>query len=673
MEVLRRLAGKPKTRRLATIDIETRAWVEPYAVGFFDGAEYTDFVDYAFEWRAVDEALRFVLMPKYHDWWIYAHNGGNFDFTFFLRHIIAVPWFRKRFTVEVTPIGSCIVRFDVRERVEGQHKPQCLDPLCRGCDGAQPKGTKGLKWTFVDSARLMPLPLNEVGAAFGIGSKVDTGMTYDELAAEENTASMRRYLRTDCVLLYDAIAKMQETINTLGGQIGVTLPATALDLYRRRFLDSDIHPSRHSVTCPMYNKKKSKGSTAEEECRGCLHRIIRDAYAGGRTEIFRMEFNPYQIGNKKVAKAEMYDVSSHYPACMLEPMPTGQAVELQGLTEEAVLSNARNMIGIVECDVEIPDDCYLPPLPFKQKGKLIFPTGRLSGTWDTAELALLSRVGGRIVRTRTSLWFEATTIFARFIRQLYKFRNKKSPAWNAGMDWIAKILMNSLYGKFAMVEERSKIIIHPDSPEGLKCINFEADVWGEDCFVSPTYVIPQLSVHVTALARARLWELLTNVLQQGGRIYYTDTDSEIVSGAKVKTGDGLGDLKHEGSIKRAVFSLPKLYLVEWDETPSKSRKKLEQALSIKAKGLGPGIRLGQTGDDPFAGQLSESEFFDFTRNGVPIERHRISKLREALNKFAASAQLFPSIVSTPKRMRSAYDKRIVCNDFDTRPVRVHCW
>ncbi len=670
MDTLRRLSGKPKLRRFATIDLEAFQWVEPYAVGFYDGSEYVDFVDYSRTWQSVEDALTHVLSPKYSGWWIYAHNGGNYDFSFFLRNLIVSPKFQKRFTIEVTPIGSCVVRFDVFEREEGMHKPSCVDPLCRGCDLSRPTtGAPRMKWTFVDSARLMPLPLNEVGEAFGIGKKVDLEVSYDELAQPAQESAMRKYLEVDCVLLHGAISKMQDTINTLGGQIGITLPATALDLFRRRFMSEDIHPSRHSVACPEYDKKKkTPKNVAPEGCRGCLHEIIRAAYVGGRSEIFRMRFEPYS--NIKVAS--VFDFSSHYPACMLEPMPTGPAVEMNGLTESQVFSNARDLIGVVECDVEVPEDCYLPPLPFRKDGKLMFPVGRLSGTWDTAELKLLERVGGRIVKTRRSLWFETSNVFARFIRQLYKFRNKKSPAWNKGMDWIAKILMNSLYGKFAMLESRTKILIHPDSPEGLTCINFDADVWGQDCYVSPDYVIPQLSMHVTSLARVKLWEKLMDVLGQGGRIYYTDTDSEVISGAKVKTGDGLGDFKHEGDVSRATFVLPKLYLLEWVEKQTKSKKKKEREIAVKAKGMGPGIRLGDEVDD-YGGQLSEAEFFDLVRNGIPIERRRVSKLREGLKAFAREKLQFPSVVAATKQMRSSYTKRVVQEDFDTRPVTVNCW
>jgi hypothetical protein len=165
-----------------------------------------------------------------------------------------------------------------------------------------------------------------------------------------------------------------------------------------------------------------------------------------------------------------------------------------------------------------------------------------------------------------------------------------------------------------------------------------------------------------------LWEIDNRVLQSGGRLYYGDTDSLICSGAELETGGDLGALKHEATIIRGEFVLPKLYLIETEE--KNEDKQLEPELKIKSKGLGPGIRIGEAGDDPYDGQLSEKDFFDLIRNGVPIQRHRISKLKESLNEYAKKATSFPRIISSPKAMQSEYDKRSVKDDFDTKPLSV---
>lgn len=708
--ILRRLQGEPKVRKFATLDIETRKWVEPYAVGFYDGTSYVDFLDYTFKWKAVDDALTHVLRPQYAGYWIYAHNGGNFDFTFLLNRLITTKRFRQQYTVDIIPIGSTVVTFTVIEIDPGVHYKDC--PAAEhGCKGCKPKrvDNRDQKWTFVDSARLLPMTLEEIGDTFNVTRKVKLNMSYDELAREANRLTMQHYLRVDCISLYDGIGEVQKTINSLGGQVGITLPSTSLDLFRRAFQKEDIHTNRHWLSCELYGKPLKRGDKGHcterpglKKSIACLHDFIRDAYFGGRTEIYRMAFNPYyevkklprytELSQLKwkpvelgfdysgviryrddvygawVREANLYDINSHYPHCMLEPMPVGPAIEMEGLTEAQVFSNAKRLVGIVHCDVEIPADCYLPPLPVKKDGKLMFPTGRLSGTWDTAELELLPKVGGRIVKTYKSVWFQTAPIFIRFIRQLYKYRDKKAPGYRKALDKLAKLLMNSLYGKWAMKVNRQKIVIHPSSPQGKKCINFEADVWSEETVVNPIYVLPQLSVHVTSVARARLWEINNKVLQDGGRIYYNDTDSLVCSGTKLETGGDLGALKNEATIERAVFVLPKLYLVQTRE--ANPDKTLEANLKIKSKGMGPGIRIEEKGDDPYDGQLSERDFFDLVRKGVPIKRHRITKLKEALNDYARNATQFPRIIPSQKAMQSQYDKRTVLDDYNTKPISV---
>jgi hypothetical protein len=519
------------------------------------------------------------------------------------------------------------------------------------------------------------LPLKEIGEIFGITKKVELQMSYDDLAKYENRDIMRHYLRTDCGSLLEALELMQNRINGLGGQIGITLPATSLDLFRRKFLKDDIATNRHWKACPQFGQEEPKGKDSES-CKGCLHEFIRQGYFGGRTEIYRMKFAPYDatVGDEwaeridHIDHALMYDFNSHYPNCMLAAMPTGEAIELEGLDQSAIINNSKRFTGLVDCDVYIPEDCYLPPLPVRHQGKLVFPTGHLRGTWDAAELALVPLVGGKILTSRKSLWFETSSVFVRFVRGMYKYRDKKAPGYTKAMDKIGKDLSNSLYGKFGMKELRQRIVVGPDSPQGLKCIDLEGDVWSDEVYVSPSYIVPQLSVHITALARVGLWRKLMNVLDKGGRIYYVDTDSVVCSGVTLETSGDLGDLKQEAVIRRAEFVLPKLYLIETDEVNKK--KKREQHLKIKAKGMGPGIRLGDAGDDELDKQLSEKEFMDLVEKGIPIERHRLTKLREGLNGYAKKSFDFPKVVRSTKALKSEYDKRTVLKDFDTRPLNI---
>lgn len=397
--------------------------------------------------------------------------------------------------------------------------------------------------------------------------------------------------------------------------------------------------------------------------------------------------------------AYLFDINSHYPAMMLKPMPVGQAIEMEALSEEHIFSNARRFTGFVECEVWIPEDCYIPPLPVVAKtdhngklveadrtrmgdGKLIFPVGRFSGVWDTAELVLLKKVGGKILSSKRSVWMENEQVFEPFIRQLFKFRDKTQPDWDVGMDFIAKILMNSAYGKFVMREQREKIVVAPANTHNLTAFNFDANIWKEDVELSPSYIVPQLSAHITSLARARLWEIMTDVIAKGGRVYYTDTDSVVCSGVNLDTNAEIGGLKKENTITRATFTLPKLYLVETTE-PNK-KKKAEQNVKVKAKGMGAGItttkgtRVWKSAheactsrddvEDILDGQLAEMDFHALVREGYVVTRYQLTQLKTNLKNMTNQACAFPRIVETTKAMRTRYDKRKILDDYNTSPL-----
>ena len=136
LDTLRRIKGPIRTVRFATVDIESREWIHPYAIGFFDGTNYREFTSYKDD-SCIRNFLDWVLQPKYAGFRIYANNGGNFDFLFLLRQLLE---HYVEYHVEVTPIQSCMLRLSVEDRKALAKKPR--------------------KWTFLDSARLFPLKLN---------------------------------------------------------------------------------------------------------------------------------------------------------------------------------------------------------------------------------------------------------------------------------------------------------------------------------------------------------------------------------------------------------------------------------------------------------------------------------------------------------------------------------
>ncbi len=343
------------------------------------------------------------------------------------------------------------------------------------------------------------------------------------------------------------------------------------------------------------------------------------------------------------------DFNSMYAWGMLGPMPT----ELVGTFDGEVSISARlakAQMGFIRCTVHIPLDCYLPPLPFRKDGKLIFPVGTFAGTWTSEELSLLPMVGGSILNVERSLWFKGQVLFDDYVQHWYDYRYKADdPARNA----MGKQYLTNLYGKFGQSPEREKLYFFPSDEEltehvltPIPNVPPSMGAFTETTFAAPPYVIPHIASWVTSRSRARLWRTMHDFISRGHRIYYCDTDS-IVTDAPVASSRELGELKLECQVKRARFVAPKLYFLET----------LDKGGVVKAKGFTGG----------FGGKgLTEDQFNELVDHRTKVAIQRMTKLREGLR----SGKRFPTKKHLRKGLRKGIldEKREHLQDGNTRPI-----
>jgi hypothetical protein len=744
-DLLLPLRGDPKKRTFATVDIEARNWVDAYAVDFYDGETHVTFesprhVDgrllgassknRAGQLRrgyergrkvrvrtAVDCRLNFLRWlvetgDKYTGYWIYAHNGGNYDFLFFFRKLIK-EMARLGFETDILPVGSCALKLTIIDPERDEYGEPIREAKLDG-NGIPvlDEGGKPLlltkpkrKWTLLDSARLIPMALDKIGETFGIGRKVvlapELGLSVDTptktlyrmLSMPKHAATMRKYLHMDTELLYLALHEFQRRVNKLGGQVGITLASTALDVWRRGgYMGSErIHRNWHLSDCPDRER-----APEEAECQGCGIEYARGMLRGGRTEIWTMNFEQRQ---KSDGYLNYVDVNSHYSHCMLEPMPIGEAIVIDGGTPESVEKNARTRTGFIDCEVYVPEDCYLPPLPFRMGGKLMFPTGRFRAKWDTCELEALGEVGGRIEKVHRQVWYDTAPIFSEFIVRLFQYNDKNSKTYEAGMAAISKLVRNSTFGKLGIREMRERIWVSPSGrvPNFTEFFDMGSDTYIKKESYRAPYLAPAIPAHITSLARVRLWHYALRVLRAGGRIFYCDTDSLIfwlpfIGMVQVHARDvlplsgRLGDLKLEhDKIRAASLTLPKLYTFDCESPEKGDRPPLPSdclcyrdwyekdrktgipwcSHEIRAKGVGGGL----DSDD-----ITIEEYRRFTDLSLPesertLIRYRMAKLKESRREFLRKTRDFPFVVKQPKAIRTAYDKRIIqAGGIETRPI-----
>ena len=586
-----------KVKDFAVFDIETFNWTQPIMLGFYDGWRYYEFRGD----RCCADFVDFLQSNRWKGKTIYSHNGGNYDHSFLIEHLTKT----KGWILEATPIQSRMFRMD----------------------WIHVKSRKRI--TFLDSVCIIPMSLKEAAKTFDAPLKGD--IDYEN---EKDLEVWSRYLRRDCESLFQVVTKFQRIVNGLGGQMNPTIASTSMDIYQRAFMTSPISVNRHWPGC------------LDETCpnSGCLGDFVRKGYYGGRTEVFRDEGKDLYY----------YDYNSHYPASMLEAMPGGEARLAKCDTIYEAKELTRHLVGIIEASVSLPDTCKIPPLPVRHNGKLVFPVGKFRGVWDAEELLCVVRAGGTVEKIHRSIWFEKTFIFGSFIDGLYPLKDKSHPEYSAGVARVAKLILNSLYGKFGIRVQREKFVFEPAVYRNLKPYCSEKDIWIEEIEIDPKYLIPQIAVRVTAIARRKLWEQMFRIEKNGGKVYYCDTDS-IVTDTKLKTGKGLGQLDVEDfgedldpnkpNVQYSRFVLPKLYYI----------KLSNGAERIKSKGFSPGL-----------GEQIKLKDFQKILLGHPMTRKRFLKIRETIRRKTS----FTTVLESKKRIRSEYDKRTILPDGSTKPLRI---
>lgn len=669
-DCLTALLSKVKRHRMVVYDLESKdgptqkpGFTRVFLGGVYDGSTFQSFRNLAggipVEWEerghkhknpgvpatpwerraiedggCIDQMMRFLLSSAFRGAYIYAHNGGNFD------HLHILPWLRARtaeFAFKVIPVQSSIQVLSVQHRAS--------------------KHT----FKFLDSFRLLPMSLEQASKSFGFAGKLS-----HDLVMHEDDPKWETYLKRDCEALYEALAQFQSLLtDKLQGEMGITAPSSAMKLYRRKYMGHGKTPAM----IPQHRHFKECGDRGGA-CDGCMHAWIRRGYYGGRVEVYR----PRGEG------VSYYDINSSYPRAMLEDMPGGEVRQYGGKKrEEAFRTYEKSAVGFVECTVDIPDTCYLPPLPHRDErtGKLLFPVGRFTGVWPWAELKLLfdPLVGGNIVHVHRSVWYERKNLFFDFVKELYAYRDKSSALYEEGLALLSKLMMNSLYGKFGMNEDRKEILVlgpgeHP--PEGAtfpRLENGDDDVTSQVCYVekrvSPPYIIPQISAQITALARVRLWHFMADVLRQGGRLYYCDTDSLITDLDNLRCSSELGELKNEYPGERLSVELvgPKMYLLE-KETPFAK----EHLTSCKPNGVPcPGCAKQKLAMKGVPKDMRTVDTLRAFQRGEEVSYSRLEKLGAMAGRQFVEP---PRMRVVKKSLKTKNDKRVMVHDVDSLPRRI---
>lgn len=363
---------------------------------------------------------------------------------------------------------------------------------------------------FIDSYKHAPFPLARLGEIVGI-KKLD----FDPHDPD--------YALTDARIAFDYMNRAQDEYLDLGAETKSTIPATAMDLFRRKYL---------SFALPVF----------EDD----VIEFFRSGYYGGRTEAF-------YIGELE-GDLRFYDVNSMYPYAMQGPFP-----DLWKLKHSS--NPDLDDYGMVEALIRVRNQKF-PLLAHRYNRKLIFPVGRWKGVYTTVELRTAIEAGYEVKPLQG--WTTAVTVhpFKEYVHDLYAMRKEAKARGNVIKDTVFKLLMNSLYGKFGAGKEFIAIVDRSDVPEHVKVIETygrKAMVVAEDEY--PPYANAVWAAWVTARSRILLWQYLKDA-DAFGDVLYCDTDSVMVKVRKEPPfgkSDDLGALSLDKTARYTNIILPKVY------------------------------------------------------------------------------------------------------------------
>lgn len=598
-ETMNSIKGNDKVK-FAVFDIETRNWIYPYALSFYDGNIYKVFKGV----NCITDFIKFIVRHKYRGYNIYAHNGGKFDFNFLLNELRGFD-----FPFKIIAQSGRIVELKVYQNNDELKKLKSWNNV-----------------KFVDSYMLLPYSLDKLTKDFNVKHKKLNFMgnlkdkrDYEYLYELYKKKDKRfdNYIMNDCYGLYEVLIKFHEIIYNRGGNVGLTLASTSLKTFKKSYLNTGIKMAKRSVNDEM-----------------------RLAYYGGRTEIFK------QFVNGK--KYYWYDINSLYPFVMFNhKYPISPPKTILNPTKETIFEH----MGITKCKVKAPKNIEIPLLPYRHN-KLFFPIGEFEGYWDNCLLVKAYELGYKITPLKAFV-FDSDYIFKDYINTFYKL--KKQSKSKTAPYIIAKLLMNSLYGKFGQNQDSEQIIkIKGDVSdyEVTDIIDIDYGLYKVKSESKGNHFIPQISIHVTALAQLYLYEFFELILKNGHEVFYCDTDSIATDYGKLKCGKDLGQWKLEHKFTKGYFLLPKTYWIKLlDEKENK----------IRAKGY----------ISSFQKNLNEKCFrlalFDKNYKGFEMVSD------EKILPFKSSFKRHGSFVSkdvVKKSIKTLYDKRKVLKDWSTKPYTV---
>jgi DNA polymerase type B, organellar and viral len=483
---LARLTGEPRNSLHTAIDIET--WglnAHEDGSSFAIGDAYDERGHRHFNSR--ERMAEWLVSRDMRGRCVWAHNGGKYDYLSLFGNYLK--------THRPIMVGGRLIEFRVED---GEHVIR-----------------------FRDSLNLFPTALAEIGEALGF-PKGETPKKFIDATHEPITDQDWTYLERDTEIVYRAVMGLQEEFR----EVRATVPSLAMYHFRRKHLPRDYM------------------------VRTALDTLSRPAYYGGRVEA-------YYLGYLKQAPF-YYDINSLYPYAMITtdfPDPSQLHRTYGGLPDDEE--------GVIFGTAHVPKEMDPPPLPYRLPDKLLFPVGTFAGAWAGPEYRAALAAGVTFDIESCISAPPIPTPFRSYVESVYE----KKRTTEGFQRELYKLMLNALYGKFgerhsahseyagAYSVERHEALKNEYGPDVAwkplslsRADGFYSYADKDDPEGRAPHSVYIWAAYITSQARAINWATQRELIRNGAKVLYTDTDSFMLTDKEAPpemVGDRLGALKHE--------------------------------------------------------------------------------------------------------------------------------
>lgn len=410
------------------------------------------------------------------------------------------------------------------------------------------KNKKVHKVTFIDSLKIIPFSVDQIAKSFNLEiSKLKIDYKKPRPKGWELTKEEREYITNDVLIVAKAL-------NTIFSE----------DLTKMTEGSNALNDFKNILT-------KSKFNHYFPSLDYEVDKDLRKAYKGGFTYL-----NPI-YKEKDIYNGEVLDVNSLYPSVMYEKLlPFGEPIYFNGKYKEDKVYSL--YIQMISCSFKLKKN-KIPTIQIKNNKAFFRANEYLESSENEIVVLTLTNIDLKLFFEQYEVYdleyicgwkFKGITeIFTKYIDKWIGRKNKATIEGNKGQRTLAKLMLNSLYGKFATsLDVQSKIpelgdddIIHyhlseKEQREGI--------------------YLP-IGAFITAYAREKTIRTSQaikdySLKKYGKDLYcYSDTDSihTLLPIEELKLFCDidpvrLGAWKHEGHFTKAKFVRQKCYLEEID-------------------------------------------------------------------------------------------------------------